>query len=49
LVIAQPTAAYPTAAWTLQQFRAEIPSDYPYRLVIRDRDSIFSEDVDDQS
>ncbi|PYU18561.1 MAG: hypothetical protein DMG32_26015 [Acidobacteria bacterium] len=41
--------AHPTAAWTLQQFREGIPSDYPYRWVIRDRDSIFSEEVDDQS
>jgi len=41
-------SAHPTAEWTLQQFREAIPSDHPYRFVIRDRDSIFSEEVDDQ-
>jgi len=30
----------------LQQFREAIPSEHAYRFLIRDRDSIFSEDVD---
>jgi putative transposase len=40
--------AHPTADWTLQQFREAIPSNHSYRFLIRDRDSIFSEEVDDQ-
>jgi putative transposase len=40
--------AHPTAAWTLQQLREAIPSDHSYRFLIRDRDSIFSADVDRQ-
>ena len=40
--------AYPTAVWTLQQFREAISSDYSYRFLIRDRDSIFSTEVDQQ-
>src|SRR5438445_7080547 len=39
---------HPTAEWTLQQFREAIPCDHPYRFLIRDRDSIFSVEVDDQ-
>jgi putative transposase len=39
---------HPTAEWTLQQFREAIPSDHSYRFLIRDRDSIFSTEVDDQ-
>ena len=39
--------AHPTAAWTLQQFREAIPSDHTYRFLIHDRDSIFSDEVDD--
>ncbi|MGA3295585.1 MAG: integrase core domain-containing protein [Candidatus Acidiferrales bacterium] len=39
---------HPTAEWTLQQFREAIPSDHSYRFLIRDRDSIFSAEVDDQ-
>ena len=39
---------HPTAAWTLQQFREAIPSDHAYRFLIHDRDSIFSEEVDDE-
>src|SRR5438445_583372 len=38
----------PTAEWTLQQFREAIPTDHAYRFLIRDRDSIFSVEVDDQ-
>ena len=40
--------AHPTADWTLQQFREAIPSDHSYRFLIRDRDSIFSAEVDEQ-
>ena len=38
--------AHPTAEWTVQQFREAIPSEHAYRFLIRDRDSIFSEQVD---
>src|SRR5208337_3880135 len=34
--------AHPSAAWTVQQLRETISSDHPYRLVIHDRDAIFS-------
>ena len=34
--------AHPTAEWTLQQFRKALPGDHAYRLLIHDRDSIFS-------
>jgi transposase InsO family protein len=37
---------HPTAAWTLQQFRAVITGEQPYRFVIHDRDSIYSRDLD---
>jgi transposase InsO family protein len=30
----------------MQQFREAIPTDHPYRLLIHDRDSIFSNQVD---
>lgn len=40
--------AHPTAEWTLQQFCEAIPSDHSYRFQIRDRDSIFSAEVDQQ-
>ena len=40
--------ARPTATWTLQQLREAIPSDHSYRFLIRDRDSIFSAEVDQQ-
>lgn len=36
----------PTAQWTLQQFREAIPAEHPYRLLIHDRDAIFSTQVD---
>jgi len=39
---------HPTAEWTLQQFREAIPCDHSYRFVIRDRDWIFSAEVDEQ-
>jgi transposase InsO family protein len=38
--------AHPTAQWTLQQFREAIPADHTYRMLIHDRDTIFSKDVD---
>jgi putative transposase len=34
--------SYPTAAWTLQQFREAIPTDHHYQCLIHDRDAIFS-------
>jgi putative transposase len=38
--------AHPTAEWTLQQLREAIPSDHRYRFLIHDRDSIFSQQLD---
>lgn len=38
--------AHPTAQWTIQQFREAIPSDHTYRILIHDRDTIFSKAVD---
>src|SRR5215471_13149567 len=38
--------AHPTAQWTMQQFREAIPADQSYRILIHDRDAIFSKDVD---
>jgi hypothetical protein len=38
--------AHPTAEWTIQQFREAIPSDHTYRILIHDRDTIFSKAVD---
>jgi transposase InsO family protein len=38
--------AHPTAEWTTQQFRETTPADHPYRILIHDRDSIFSKEVD---
>jgi transposase InsO family protein len=38
--------AHPTAEWTIQQFREAIPADHDYRILIHDRDSIFSKAVD---
>ena len=40
--------AHPTAEWTSQQFREAVPSDHAYRFLVRDRDSIFSTEVDEQ-
>ena len=40
--------AHPTSVWTLQQFREAIPSDHSYQFVIHDRDSIFSQELDQQ-
>src|SRR5262249_5907440 len=38
--------AHPTAEWTIQQFREAIPADHTYRILIHDRDAIFSKAVD---
>ena len=38
--------AYPTASWTLQQLREAIPADHTYRFLMHDRDSIFSQQLD---
>jgi putative transposase len=38
--------AHPTAAWTLQQFREGLPSDHGHKVLIHDRDSIFSAELD---
>ena len=38
--------AHPSAEWTGQQFRMIVSGDQPYRYVIRDRDSIYSQGVD---
>jgi len=36
----------PTAEWTIQPFREAIPADHSYRILIHDRDAIFSKAVD---
>jgi transposase InsO family protein len=36
----------PTAAWTLQQLREAIASDHPYRFLVHDRDSIYTQALD---
>ena len=38
--------SHPTAAWTVQQFREEMPTDHHYQFLIHDRDAIFSGDLD---
>ena len=38
---------HPTAAWTVQQFRAIVPGDQPHRFLVHDRDSIYAAAVDD--
>jgi transposase InsO family protein len=38
--------AHPTASWTLQQLREAIPADHTYRFLLHDRDSIFSQQLD---
>jgi putative transposase len=37
---------HPTGAWTAQQFRMVLSGDEPHRFLIRDHDSIYSEEVD---
>jgi putative transposase len=38
--------AHPSAPWTLQQLREAIPSDHSYRFLLHDRDSVFSQQLD---
>jgi transposase InsO family protein len=38
--------AQPTAPWTLQQLREAIPADHGYRFLVHDRDSLFSQSLD---
>jgi transposase InsO family protein len=38
--------AHPTAVWTLQQLREAIPAEHGYRFLLHDRDSIFSQQLD---
>jgi putative transposase len=40
--------AHPTAQWTMQQLREAMPVDHGYRFLIHDRDSIFSQQLDQQ-
>jgi putative transposase len=40
--------AHPTAPWTIQQLREAMPSDHSYRFLIHDRDSVFSQRLDQQ-
>ena len=37
---------HPTTEWTIQQFREFLAFDHPYRLLIHDRDAIFSSGLD---
>jgi transposase InsO family protein len=37
---------HPTAEWTLQQFRESVSGDEGYRIVIHDRDRIYSQELD---
>ncbi len=39
---------HPTAAWTLQQLREAIPSDHPYKYLLRDRDQLYQLTSTDQ-
>src|SRR5215813_14061640 len=39
-------SVHPTASWTLQQLREAIPADHGYRFLLHDRDSIFSQSLD---
>ena len=38
---------HPTAEWTNQQFREFLAFEHSYKFVIHDRDSIFSESLDE--
>jgi putative transposase len=38
--------AHPAAHWTLQQLREAIPVDHGYRFLLHNRDSIFSQPLD---
>src|SRR5262245_22539153 len=37
---------HPTASWTLQQLREALPADHTYQFLVHDRDSIFSQQLD---
>jgi len=37
---------HPTAEWTQQQLREALPGDHRFRFLIHDRDSIFSQELD---
>ena len=37
---------HPTAAWMAQQFRACVTGETPHRFVVRDRDAIYSAELD---
>jgi len=37
---------HPSAEWTKQQLREALPGDHPFRFLIHDRDSIFSQELD---
>ena len=37
---------HPTASWTMQQLREAIPVDHTYCFLLHDRDSIFSQQLD---
>jgi putative transposase len=37
---------HPTAQWTLQQLREALSADHAYRFLIHDRDTIFSQQLD---
>lgn len=45
-IVHQNVTAHPTPEWTIQQLREALPGEHPYRYLIHDRDSIFSQDVD---
>jgi putative transposase len=38
---------HPSAEWTQQQLREALPGDHPFRFLIHDRDSIFSQELDE--
>jgi putative transposase len=37
---------HPSAEWTQQQLREALPGDHPFRFLIHDRDSIYSQELD---
>ena len=45
-ILHQNVTVHPTAEWTLQQLWEALPGDHPYRFVIHDRGSIFSQGLD---
>jgi len=40
--------AHPTAEWTLHQVREAMPNEQKHRVLIHDRDSIFSAELDEE-